>query len=175
MQYGAWTSSIFCGFGRDVFENWLNWTRLPLPFNRMKGFHNANTSILKKKTFKLVHKHPELEHKPIVIFQCVLSVNNPYHKSGYYCFGCILGLFSNKYSSCQITSMRLWLELHWWKTGTSSQVEASCCTWRTITFSLIRCELGPQKNIQWRPIKESLHQFRSCTKMWSIYWWGWLC
>ena len=51
--------------------------------------------------------------------------------------------------------MRLWLELHWWTTATSSHVKASCSTWRTITFSLIKCELGPQESSQWRPIKES--------------------
>ena len=107
----------------------------------------------KKTTFKLVHRHPELEHKPIGIFQYVLFVNNPATKSGY-CLRCIFDLFGNKYSSCQITmlltSMRLWLELHWWKTATSSHVEASCSTWTTITFSLIRCELGPRESIRWR-------------------------
>ena len=76
-----------------------------VPFNRLKGFRNASTS--------LVHKHPELEHKPI---ENVSSTSmTPATKSGY-CFGCMLGLLSNKYSSCQLTilltSMRLWLEPH---------------------------------------------------------------
>ena len=52
----------------------------------------------KRKTIKLIHKHPELELEPIGVFQCILFVT----KSGY-CFRCILGLFSDKYSSDQIT------------------------------------------------------------------------
>ena len=64
----------------------------------------------RKKTFRLVKKHPELEHKPIGIFQCFLSINKPGHKSGY-CFGCILGLFSNRYSSCQITILLTFMKL----------------------------------------------------------------
>ena len=32
------------------------------------------------KTFKLVHKHPELENKPIGVFQCVLFVDSLCHK-----------------------------------------------------------------------------------------------
>ena len=34
----------------------------------------------KRKTFKLIHKQPELELKPIGVFQCILFVNNPCHK-----------------------------------------------------------------------------------------------
>ena len=51
----------------------------------------------KKKTFKLVHKHSELDHKPIGICQCVLFINSPCHKKWIF-FCCILGLFSNKSS-----------------------------------------------------------------------------
>ena len=40
--------------------------------------HQHNNS--KRKTFKLIHKHPELELKPIGVFQCLLFVNNPCHK-----------------------------------------------------------------------------------------------
>ena len=36
--------------------------------------------ISKRKTFKLIHKHPELELEPIGVFQCILFVNNPCHK-----------------------------------------------------------------------------------------------
>ena len=73
-----------------------------VPFIRLKGFHNASTSILKK-TFKLIHKHTELEQKPIRGFQYVLFVTCPLPQNSGNCFGCILGLFSNKYSSGQIT------------------------------------------------------------------------
>ena len=34
----------------------------------------------KRKTSKLIHKQPELELKPIGVFQCILFVNNPCHK-----------------------------------------------------------------------------------------------
>ena len=33
------------------------------------------------------------------------------------------------------------------------------------TFNLIKCELGPRESSQWRPIKESLHQFPICTNI----------
>ena len=51
--------------------------------------------------------------------------------------------------------MRLWLELHWWTTAISSRAKASRSTWRTITFSLIKYELGPRESSQWRPITDS--------------------
>ena len=69
------------------------------PFQWLPQHQHINS---KKKTFKLIHKHPELELEPIGVFQCILFVNNPCHKNGY-CSRCILGLFSNKYSSGQIT------------------------------------------------------------------------
>ena len=65
------------------------------PFQWLSLHQHINS---KRKTLKLFHKHPELELEPIGVFQSILFVT----KSGY-CFRCILGLFSNKYSSDQIT------------------------------------------------------------------------
>ena len=46
-------------------------------YRTIQPFQHINS---KRKTFKLNHKHPELELEPIGVFQCILFVNNPCHK-----------------------------------------------------------------------------------------------